>query len=123
MGILEPCNYHIIPFFGAEFGILKWNFHVLFLGYFNVNYWYKMEFYVKFSIFSFLKWNFQNINAVFEGLWDFDVLFFLIRSTAISPPIKPCSLTLGKTRTGECDIGFCFDFSLFIIHLDSFICP
>ncbi len=34
-------------FFGAEFGILKWNFHVLFPIYFNVNYWNKVEFYVK----------------------------------------------------------------------------
>ncbi len=28
-----------------------------------------MEFYVKFAIFSILKWNFQNINAVIAGLY------------------------------------------------------
>ncbi len=39
-------------FFATEFGILKWNFHILFAIYFNVNYWNKMEFYVKFAIFS-----------------------------------------------------------------------
>ncbi len=28
-----------------------------------------MEFYVKFAIFTILKWNFQNINAVIVGLY------------------------------------------------------
>ncbi len=51
-------------FVGTEFGILKWNFHVIFPVYFNVNYWNKMEFHVKVAIFSILKWNFQNINIV-----------------------------------------------------------
>ncbi len=36
--------------------------------YFNVNYWNKMEFYVKFVIFSIIKWNFQNINALIAAL-------------------------------------------------------
>ncbi len=39
---LEPCNYCVIPFLGAEFGILKWNFHVHFHVYINVNYKNKM---------------------------------------------------------------------------------
>ncbi len=55
--------------FFAEFGILKWNFHVLFPVYFNVNYWNKVEFYVKFAIFSILKWKFQNINGIIVGLY------------------------------------------------------
>ncbi len=42
-------------FFGTEFDILKWNFHVPFPLYFNVNYRNNMEFYVKFAIFSILK--------------------------------------------------------------------
>ncbi len=54
-------------FFAAEFGILKWNFHVLFPVYFNIYYWNKMIFYVKFAIFSILTLNFQNINAVITG--------------------------------------------------------
>ncbi len=34
--------------------------------YFNVN---NMEFYVKLAIFSILKWNIQNINAIIAGLY------------------------------------------------------
>ncbi len=56
-------------FFSAEFGILKWYFHVLFPGYFNVNYSNKMKFYVKFDIFCILKWKCQNINRVIAGLY------------------------------------------------------
>ncbi len=56
-------------FFGKEFGILKWNFHVLFPVYFNVNHSNKMEFNVKFATFSILKWNFQNIIVVIVGLY------------------------------------------------------
>ncbi len=55
-------------FLGTEFVILKWNFHVLFPVYFNVNYWNKMELYVKFVIFSILKWNIQIINTVIAEL-------------------------------------------------------
>ncbi len=63
--IMQLLSYSL---FGSEFGNLKWNFHVLFPVYFIVNYWNKMEFYVKFVIFSILKWNFQNINIVIVGL-------------------------------------------------------
>ncbi len=45
-------------FLGAEFGIFKWNFHVLFPVYFNVNYWIKINFYAKFVIFKHLKMEF-----------------------------------------------------------------
>ncbi len=56
--IVEPGNY-CIPFFCTEFDVLNWNFHVPFPAYFNVNYWNKKwKFYVKFAIFSILKWNF-----------------------------------------------------------------
>ncbi len=48
---LEQYKYHVIiapqllrySFFGTEFGILKWNFDVLFPVYFNVNFRNKME--------------------------------------------------------------------------------
>ncbi len=64
---LEPPK--LLFLFFAEFGILKWNFHVLFPVYFNVNYWNKIEFYVKLAIFSIIKWNFQNINAEIGGFY------------------------------------------------------
>ncbi len=44
-----------------------------FFVYFNVNYWNKMEIFVKYAIFSILKWNFQNINTVIVGLYNIDI--------------------------------------------------
>ncbi len=51
--------WHRIWHFKVEFSI----FPVLFLVYFNVNCWNKIEFYIKFA------WNFQNINTVIVGLY------------------------------------------------------
>ncbi len=80
MAYVDPRNYYVIPFFGAEFGFLKWNFHVLFPVYININYWNKMEFYVKFGI---LKWNFQNINTVIlvtlKGVFTLDMVFPVVK--------------------------------------------
>ncbi len=68
--ILEHHNFCIILFFVCtEFVVLKWNFYAFFSVYFKVNYYNKMVFYVKFNIYSLLKWNFQNINAEITGFY------------------------------------------------------
>ncbi len=67
--IVEPHNYCFIPYLEQNLAFLNRIFMYYYI-YFNVNYWNKKEFYVKFDIFSILKWNFQNINAVIVGLYN-----------------------------------------------------